>query len=86
MSHTKSEEIDQNLEVFLEALPSLMPDHEGQYVLIRRGEMQEFFDSALNAQIAGNQRYDDQLFSVQCVKETVEELGYFSYAIDPRQS
>ena len=85
MSHSKSEEIDRNLERFLEVLPSLMDDHEDQYALIRHGAIQDFFDSALDAQIAGNQRFDDQIFSIQCVKETAEELGYFSYAIDPRQ-
>jgi hypothetical protein len=86
MSHSKSDEIDRNLERFLEVLPALVPDHEGQYALIRHGEIHEFFGSALDAQIAGNQRFDDQLFSIQCVRETAEELGYFSYAVDPRNS
>ena len=86
MSHTKSEEIDRNLEKFLEMLPILMPDHEGEHVLIRDGKILAFFPSALDAQIAGNRRFDDQIFSIQCVKEVAEELGYFSYAIDPRHA
>lgn len=86
MSHSKSEEISKNLERFLQALPALVPDHEGQYALIKDGSIQEFFDSAMDAQIAGNQRFDDQIFSIQCVKEEAEELGYFSYAVDPRRS
>ena len=86
MGHSKSEEIDRNLERFLQALPGLLSDHQDQYALIRHGEIQEFFDSALDAQIAGNQRFDDHMFSIQCVTQTAEELGYFSYAIDPRQS
>jgi hypothetical protein len=86
MSHSKSEEIDRNLERFLEELPALVGEHEGQYALIRHGKIRDFFDSALAAQIAGNQRFEDQIFSIQCVKETAEELGYFSYAIDPRQT
>lgn len=84
MSHSKSEEIDRNLERFLIMLPGLVDAHEGQYALIRNGEIKGFFESALDAQIAGNQRYDDQIFSFQCVRETAEELGYFSYAIAPR--
>jgi hypothetical protein len=83
MNHTKSEEIDRNLERFLEQLPALVEDHEGQYVLIRHGKILEYFDTALDAQIAGNQRFEDHIFSIQCVKEAAEELGYFSYAIDP---
>jgi hypothetical protein len=86
MSHTKSEEIDRNLKSFLGELPTLVSGHKGQYALIRHGEIKDFFDSALDAQIAGNQRYDDQLFSIQCVKDTTEELGYFSYAINPGHS
>jgi len=85
MSHTKSEEINRNLDRFLEALPLLVRDHEGEYALIRHGEIQDFFGSALDAQIAGNQRFEDRIFSIQCVKETAEDLGYFSYAVDPRR-
>lgn len=84
MNHSKSEEIDRNLERFLEVLPTLVREHGGQYALIRHGNIQEFFYSALDAQIAGNQRFDDQIFSIQCVKEAAEELGWFSYAVDPR--
>lgn len=73
MSHSKSEEIDRNLERFLEVLPSLVNDHEGQYALIRHGRILEFFDSAMDAQIAGNQRFDDKIFSIQRVRETAEE-------------
>jgi hypothetical protein len=86
MSHSKSEEIDRNLERFLEALPSLVGAHQGEYALIRHGAIQGFFPTAIDAQIAGNQKFDDQIFSIQCVKETAEELGYFSYAVDPRHS
>ena len=86
MTHTKSDEIDRNLERFLKVLPELVSEHEGQYALLRHGVILAFFDSALDAQIAGNQRFDDQIFSIQCVKETAEELGYFSYAIDPRHA
>ena len=86
MTHTKVEEIDRNLEKFLEVLPALVSEHMGQYALIRHGEILEFFNSALDAQIAGNQRFEDQIFSIQCVKETAEELGYFSYAVNPRHA
>ena len=85
MSQSKSEEINRNLERFLEALPTLVSDHEGEYALIRHGTIQDFFPSAIDAQIAGNQKFDDQIFSIQCVKEAAEELGCFSYAVDPRR-
>jgi hypothetical protein len=89
MSHvplSKSAEIDRNLTRFLEMLPELMPDHAGKYVLMRHGNVVAFFDLAIDAQIAGNKRFDDRIFSIQLVNEIPEELGYFSYAVDSRQS
>ncbi len=78
----KSAEINKNLARFLEMLPAVVVDHEGQYALLRHGEIVEFFPSAIEAQIAGNRRFDDFIFSIQHVKETAEELGYFSCAIN----
>jgi len=86
MQHGKGEEIARNLERFLAVLPELIADHRGEYALIRHGLIEGFFPSALDAQIAGRQKFDDQLFSIQCVEQTTEELGYFSYAVDPRRA
>jgi hypothetical protein len=83
MSHAKSEEIDRNLQRLFEILPDLMREHAGQYVLMRHGVVIEFFGDALDAQIAGNRRFDDSNFSIQRVQEAAEQLGYFSYAVDP---
>jgi hypothetical protein len=84
MVRTKTEEIERNFEQFRKLLPALAADQQGKYALIRHGKIKEFFDSALDAQIAGNRQFDDQLFSIQCVKQVAEELGYFTYAVDPR--
>ena len=53
---------------------------------MRNEAIVEFYDLAIDAQIAGNKKFDDGLFSIQPVKEEAEELGYFSYAVDPRIS
>lgn len=89
MSHgtlSKIAEVDRNLSKFLELLPTLLPGHAGQYALMRHGEVLDFFDTALDAQIAGNQRFVDRVFSIQPVMEVAEELGCFSYAVDPREA
>jgi hypothetical protein len=86
MRHAKSEEIDRNLQRLSEILPDLMREHEGQYALMRHGVVVDFFDDVLDAQIAGNQRFDDSIFSVQRVQEAAEQLGYFSYAVDPGEA
>ncbi len=83
-ARAKSEEIDRNLGMFIAALPSMLPDHEGQYVLLRHGEVIGFFSTALDAQIAGNRAFDDRMFSIQHVTATAEELGFFAYAFDFR--
>jgi len=85
-SMSKSDEIDRNLAKFLELLPRLVTDHAGKWALMRHGAVVGFHDSAIDAQIAGNIAFDDQIFSIQPVKEEAEELGYFSYAVDPRVS
>jgi hypothetical protein len=56
-------ELDRNFEQFLELLPGLKAEHEGQFALLRLGEIVGFFGSAVDAQIAGNQRFDDGIFS-----------------------
>jgi hypothetical protein len=84
-SLSKTAEIDRNLEKFLELLPGLTRDHLGKWALLRNEEVIDFYDSAIDAQIAGNNKFDDEMFSIQPVKEEVEELGYYSYAVDPRK-
>jgi hypothetical protein len=84
MSHVTMErrqEIDRNWERFLELLPGLKAAHEGQFALLRHGEIVGFFGSAIDAQIAGNQRFEDGIFSFQIVSEELEELGFHSYAL-----
>ena len=85
-AEAKAAEIDRNLSCFLEALPSLLPDHADEYALIRGGNVLDFYGSALDAQIAGNRRFEDRLFSIQRVEHVTEELGYYTYAIDQRQA
>ena len=63
MSHSKQTEIDGNLARFLEVLPNILSEHEGRYALLRRGAIIGFFKDALDAQIEGNKKFDDGIFS-----------------------
>jgi hypothetical protein len=81
----KLTEIDRNLERFLELLPTLVTAHRDKYVLMRHQEVIGYFGSAIDAQIAGNQQFEDQIFSIQEVKEMAEELGRYSYAVLSRE-
>jgi len=82
----KLAEIDRNRERFLTLLPSMMAEHAGQYVLLRKQEVIAYYDSAMDAQIAGNQQFSDRIFSIQQVREVAEELGHFAYAIPAREA
>ncbi len=83
---TKADEISRNYSHFRNVLPELVAEHEGKYALLRDGQVVQFFDSALDAQITGNNRFADELFSIQLVKESAEELGFFAYALHSRQA
>lgn len=74
-SDLKSEEIDRNLAKFLERLPSIVGEHEDEYALMRHGEIIDFFPSAIDAQIAGNTRFDDAIFSIQHVTKDAEVIS-----------
>lgn len=80
----KEAEIDRNFEAFARLLPSLLPEHANEYALMRHGEIVSFHASALDAQIAGNQAYDDRVFSIQQVDQRAQDLGFYSYALYPR--
>ncbi len=84
MSHDKNAEIDRNLRILADLLPQLIPDHDGDHALMRNGTIIDFFRDPLDAQIAGNQQFQDTLFSIQRVQNEPEHLGYFAHAIDPR--
>ena len=82
----KMDEINRNLERFVELLPELMADHADNYVLMRHREIVGYYETAIDAQIAGNRQFADRVFSIQQVRDTPEELGRYSYAISSRQA
>jgi hypothetical protein len=77
----KGTEIDRNWERFVELLPALMGEHADDYVLMKDRSVIGYYKSAIDAQIAGNQRFEDQIFSIQHIAQAPEELGRYSYAI-----
>lgn len=78
MPQAKNAEIETNLAAFLILLPDITPDHEGQYALMRHGQIVGFYPCALDAQIAGNVEFSDAIFSIQQVTSSADRLGIFS--------
>jgi hypothetical protein len=81
MTATEKERIIlRNYEAFEKQLPELLETHQGEYALLRNEQIVQFFDSAIAAQLAGNEKFSDGLFSVQRVQEMAVDLGFFSHA------
>ena len=74
------EAVDRNYEAFRNMLPDLLNSHPGEYALLRESQVVGFFESAGKAMSAGDERFSDQLFSIQLVTDKVVDLGFFSHA------
>ena len=73
--------VDANYEAFKEKLQELLQSNPGKFALLRDGEIVEFFDTARDAMIHAQKNYEDGMFSVQQITNTVVDLGYFSHAV-----
>ena len=70
--------INENYAAFVKLLPDLLDDHASKFALMRDGEIVEFFDSARDAFVFGEEKFDDGLFSVQEVTTAAADLGWYS--------
>lgn len=62
--NTRQIEVDRNLEFFREMLPELLRTNRGKFALIRHREITGYFDTLMDALIAGQKLYSDQMFSI----------------------
>ena len=87
MRHEKIEhEIDTNFDFFQRTLGDYLPDFSGKYALLKNCEVVAFFDSAFEAEQAGEKEFSDGLYSIQQVSEAPADLGFFTYAFNQRQA
>ncbi|MDE0153555.1 MAG: hypothetical protein OXN23_06840 [Gammaproteobacteria bacterium] len=78
----KITEIDENFKAFEEILPTVKSEHGGEFALMRKKEIIDYFDSAADALKYAEAVYEDGLYSIQEVTDEVADLGYFSHAIN----
>ena len=76
----KREEISANFLEFKKLLPLISAEHQGEYALMRKGEIVGYFSTSTDAESAGYLKYEDGIFSVQHVDPSVISFGIFSYA------
>ena len=77
----KQAEIDRNLEAFFKLQPALVSTHAGKNALMRGGEIEGFYDTPLDAQEAGQNKFPDGIFSVQSIDVETNDLGFYSNAV-----
>ena len=78
------DQIDQNYAAFRALLPDLMMTSAGKWALLRNAQLEAIFDTARDAQLAGEKLFTDGLFSVQEVRDRAVDLGWFSHAVPQR--
>lgn len=82
LTDAKRAELHANYKAFVEFLPELLAEHEGQFALMRHREIVGFFATPGKALVQGRDSYDDELFSVQHVRKSIADFGWFSRASD----
>jgi hypothetical protein len=76
--------IDENLAAFMAVKNTLVDVYAGKHALMRDREVKGFFDTAIDAQSAGELAFSDGLFSIQEVAGQHSDLGYYSHAYHTR--
>jgi len=76
----QEKEVHANYGVFKKHLPRLLKEHRGKYILLRKGELLDMFDTRQDAYEEGSKRFPDFVFSVQ---EITDFVAYISCGPDP---
>ncbi len=74
-------EIDRNFDSFQRVVSQYLPEHKGEWALMRDGKVVSLYADASTAEGAGIRQYQDELFSIQEVTDEVVDLGFFSHIV-----
>jgi len=89
MAHAIEVEIERNYAAFVDMLPELLRQSEGQYALLHNQKLEGVYPTAGEADRAGYEKFHEAPYSIQLVSNTPIDLGFYSYAIsqgqDPEQ-
>ena len=76
-----TKEVEANFKYFQSRLPELMKNHRGQFALLHKRQIIEFFESEEDAIKTGKKDYGKGRFSVQQVSDICVDLGIQSNLI-----
>ena len=80
----KLDEIRKNYARFISIKESLKRNGTDEFVIMRNGDVVEYCQTLLDANLKAKSLFDDGIFSIQEIDPEPVELGYFSYANDYR--
>ena len=72
-------EVDRNYDAFVRQLASILPAHRDQFALMRDGSIVGFFERPGDANRAGVEMFEDQIYSIQEVTDEPIDLGFWSH-------
>lgn len=75
------QELINNYKAFQKLLPELEPTDAGKFALMRKEKLIQIFDSPGDAMKFADEKYTDELYSIQQITSRAVELGYFSHAV-----
>lgn len=78
------QEVDNNYQFFLKEKSKIPSDLSNKYVLIRKAEFIEYFDSMDDAIKYAKKVYEDRLYSVQKVSDMPINLGFIGTLINAK--
>jgi hypothetical protein len=84
MSALAESAIRKNFDYFQGIVRSWMPNHAGQFALLRDGGLVDFFDVPGEAIKSAVEKFEDGQFSIQRVIDHPVDLGFLSYASGDR--
>lgn len=73
------QEVESNYDYFMRSLSGLLPEHLGEFALIRSRHIVKFFATPAQAYADAIERYGPSGFSIQEVTEEPIDLGFFSH-------
>ncbi|MCA1653223.1 MAG: hypothetical protein ABR588_00450 [Sphingomicrobium sp.] len=72
-------EVDRNYDAFVRMLGSILTGHRDQLALMREGQIVGFYTTPAEANRAGVDMFEDQIFSIQEVTDEPIDLGFWSH-------
>jgi hypothetical protein len=70
------------LRLFPALAAQLLPEHRGEFALLRKCGVVHFYRTPFEAELAGEEKFSDGLYSIQEVTEAPADLGFFTHAFD----